>query len=134
MSATPGCEGHYFEPETGTMQTLVHASSGRLVISATSPSIASSVASLASIRAFVISLVSAIHAARGDAQCVLHVHSVNGVAVSTSVAGPVSKYLSPRPTRRDSRVPKRTRTRSPAGSAGTGPAAVQCGWSSASPT
>ena len=30
---------------------------------------------------------SAIHAARADAKCVLHVHSVNGVAVSAQKAG-----------------------------------------------
>jgi ribulose-5-phosphate 4-epimerase/fuculose-1-phosphate aldolase len=30
---------------------------------------------------------SAVHAARDDAECVLHVHSVNGVAVSAQVAG-----------------------------------------------
>ena len=37
---------------------------------------------------------SAIHAARADANCVLHVHSVNGVAVSAKEAGmrPVSQH------------------------------------------
>jgi len=37
---------------------------------------------------------SAIHAARGDANCVLHVHSVNGVAVSAQRAGllPLSQH------------------------------------------
>lgn len=37
---------------------------------------------------------SAIHAARDDAQCVLHVHSVNGVAVSAQEAGvlPLSQH------------------------------------------
>ena len=37
---------------------------------------------------------SAIHAARDDAQCVLHVHSVNGVAVSAQDAGllPLSQH------------------------------------------
>lgn len=37
---------------------------------------------------------SAIHAAREDAQCVLHVHSVNGVAVSAQEAGvlPLSQH------------------------------------------
>lgn len=30
---------------------------------------------------------SAIHAARGDAACVLHVHSINGIAVSTQAEG-----------------------------------------------
>jgi ribulose-5-phosphate 4-epimerase/fuculose-1-phosphate aldolase len=37
---------------------------------------------------------SAIHAARGDAGCVLHVHSVNGVAVSAQQAGllPLSQH------------------------------------------
>jgi ribulose-5-phosphate 4-epimerase/fuculose-1-phosphate aldolase len=37
---------------------------------------------------------SAIHAARDDAHCVLHVHSVNGVAVSAKESGlrPVSQH------------------------------------------
>lgn len=37
---------------------------------------------------------SAIHAAREDAQCVLHVHSVNGVAVSAQACGmlPISQH------------------------------------------
>ncbi|HCZ17868.1 MAG TPA: class II aldolase, partial [Candidatus Accumulibacter sp.] len=37
---------------------------------------------------------SAIHAAREDAQCVLHVHSVNGVAVSAQARGvlPISQH------------------------------------------
>src|ERR1700685_2241188 len=36
---------------------------------------------------------SAIHAARGDAKCVLHVHSLNGIAVSTRKDGvlPISQ-------------------------------------------
>ena len=37
---------------------------------------------------------SAIHTAREDAQCVLHVHSVNGVAVSAQASGmlPISQH------------------------------------------
>lgn len=37
---------------------------------------------------------SAIHAAREDAQCVLHVHSINGVAVSAQASGvlPISQH------------------------------------------